>query len=278
MNIYYQWAKWAYSYINATNIQNKISGKSDKNDKVDKIIWLDTFSEVWKKIKKEWWIWVVPIENSYAGPIHENLYKFLHYDFKIIGEIFFEVNHCLLSKETDISKINKTYSHTQALSQCYNYLEKNKIKWVKHLNTASSAEMISKNNEKWVSAIASKEAWKIYWLNILEEKIQDQNWNKTRFFIIAKKESKIKYLEKAWKISIIFELKNDIPAGLYKCLWAFATNDLNLTKIESLPNPEDWFNHIFWLDFEWNMENKNVKKALNELKFFTKKIRILGDY
>jgi len=271
MNIYYQWIEWAYSYINAINAEKKIDFK------IDKIIWLENFSEVWKAVKENNWIWILPIENSYAWPIHENLYKFLYYDFKIIWEIYFEVNHCFLSKEDDISKIKETYSHPQALWQCFKFLKKNKIKSIKYFDTSSAAKMVSESSEKWLSAIASKEAWKIYWLNVLKEKVQDQKWNTTRFIVIAKKSSEIFYSKKSNKISILFEMKS-IPASLYKCLWAFATNNINLTKIESMPNPEDAFNYIFWLDFEWNLEDENVKKALVELEFFTSKIRILGEY
>ena len=121
------------------------------------------------------------------------------------------------------------------------------------------------------------QSWEIYWLNILDKNIQDQNWNTTRFFIITNKDSKIKFKNKSNMTSILFEARN-IPASLYKCLWAFATNNVNLTKIESLTNPNSPFTYLFWLDFEGNLKDENVWKSLEELKFFTKSIKVLGEY
>jgi len=270
MNIYYQWESWAYSHLTSKEVEKLL----DK--KIDNIEWKIDFLSVWEEIKN-WNIWVLPVENGYAGSIHENLYYFLRYDYKIIGEFDLEVKHCLLSLESDIKNVKQAFSHPQALNQCHNFLKDHKIQAQKFSDTAAAAKYISENKLKWVWAIASSLAWEIYWLNILKENIADQKGNTTKFFIITKKDENINFKKKSNKISIIFEARN-IPASLYKCLWAFATNNVNLTKIESMPNLKDPFSYIFFLTFEGQLQDENIKKALEELDFFTNNIKILWEY
>lgn len=270
MKIYYQWELWAYSHIASLIVSKELWLKNESN------VWMEKFLTIWESINNED-IWVLPIENSYAWSIHENMYNFLRYDYEVIWEIELQINHCLLSKWNKIEEIHKVFSHPQALSQCYNFLKNNNIEWVNYQNTATAAKMISEQEDcsKW--AIASAEAASIYNLNILKQNIQDQDGNTTRFFIIKWKNNKLIYPIKKNKVTIIFEARN-IPASLYKCLWAFATNNINLTKIESLPSLKDPFSYIFWLDFEWNLNNEKVLNAINELKFFTKNYKILWEY
>lgn len=270
MKIYFQWELWAYSHIASEIMRKELKLKNDS------IIWLWSFWKVWDSIDDNS-IWVLPIENSYAWSIHENMYKFLRFDYKVIWEINLDINHCLLGTWNDISKIKKVYSHPQALSQCYNFLKKHWIEWITYFDTATAAKMIWESNDNTIAAIASKEASKIYNLNILKEWIQDQIGNTTRFFIVTNKNNSLELKIKSNKITIIFEAQ-DIPASLYKCLGAFATNDINLSKIESLPNLKDPFSYMFWLDFQWKLEDKRVESALKELKFFTKKYSIVWEY
>ena len=270
MKLIYQWVPWAYSNLAC------FQAKELLNIEITDITWMPDFKTVWENINDKN-IAILPVENSYAWNIHENLYSFLRYDYKIIWEINLEVNHCILSKESNIKDIKKVYSHPQALDQCHNYLKKNNIKPISFWDTAWAAEMIIQKNEPWIWAIASDLAWEIYWLNILKKGIQDQNWNTTRFFIIVPKESNIQIKDRKNKASIIFETRN-IPAALYKCLWAFATNNVNLTKIESMPSLKWPFTYLFWMNFEWHLNDKNVIKSLDELKFFTKQIKILWEY
>lgn len=270
MKIYFQWVKWAYSHIASIIAADKFNISSDN------IEWVENFSKVWEKIGTDW-IGILPIENSYAWSIHENMYKFLRYDHKVIWEIKFPIRHCLLSKWNDINKIKKVYSHQQALSQCHDFLKSKWIEAISYLDTAWSAKMVSESDDETIWAVASKEAGEIYWLNSLATDIQDQDWNMTRFFIVASKDANLIYPEKSNKTTILFEARN-IPASLYKCLWAFATNSINLSKIESMPNLKNPFSYIFWLDFEWNSNDKSVKEALSELKFFSEEIRIIWEY
>ena len=251
-------------------IQKKLSAD------VSNIFGLPDFDSVWEKVS-EGHIWVIPIENSYAWNIHNNLYNFLKFDCKIIGEYHLEVHHCLLSLERDISNIKKVYSHPQALSQCHKYLSEKSIVPSSFYDTAWAAKHISETKEAWVWAIASKLAGEIYGLKTLDYSIQDQTGNTTRFFIIVRKESNIIFSSKSNKTTLLFEVKN-IPSSLYKCLGAFATNTINLTKIESVPSFGGQFSYFFWIDFEWNLWDDRVKKALEELQFFTSFVKVLGEY
>lgn len=270
MNIYYQWESWAYSNLCSLEIEKLL------NKKITKIEWKLDFLSVWEEIDNGN-IGVLPVENGYAGSIHENLYYFLRYNYKIIWEFDLEVKHCLLSLEDDIKNVKQVFSHPQALSQVHNFLKNNNIKAQKFSDTAAAAKYIRENNIKWSWAIASSLAWEIYGLNILKNNISDQKWNTTKFFIISRKDEDIKFRDKSNKISIIFEARN-IPASLYKCLWAFATNNVNLTKIESMPNLKDPFSYIFFMTFEGQLNDENIKKALEELEFFTNSIKILWEY
>jgi len=270
MNIYYQWEPGAYSNLTSEKVKELL----DKN--IEKIEWKIDFLSVWEAIGNGN-IWVLPVENGYAWSIHENLHYFLRYDYKIIGEYDLEVNHCLLSLENNISKVKEVYSHPQALSQVHNFLKKNNIKAKKSSDTAAAARYLKENNLRWTWAIASNLAWEIYGLNILKKNIQDQEGNTTKFFVITKQKEKINFSQKSNKVSLIFEAKN-IPASLYKCLWAFATNNVNLTKIESIPNLKNPFSSLFFISFEWKISNENVKKTLDELEFFTTQIKILWEY
>jgi len=271
MKIYYQGTEWAYMHQASIEVEKNLSVE------IDEMIGLESFEKCWDKLDENS-ILVLATENSYAWSIYENLYKFMKLDAKIIWEYDMEINHCICSIESDLSKINKVYSHFKALPQCYEYFKKHGIKeQVVYSDTAWAAKMISETKEKWAWAICATLAANMYWLNILEESIQDQKGNSTRFVVIVQKNSPIEYFKKENKVSILFEVKN-IPASLYKCLWAFATNNVNLTKIESLPNIKNPFTYLFWVDFDWKLYDKNVEKALEELGYFTSNIKIIWEY
>lgn len=270
MNIYYQWNPWSYMNIASKEISKNL------NIDIKNIIGKHEFNDVWKSIDNNW-IWVLAIENSYMWSIHQNIYNFLKYDFKIIWEYYLEINHCLCSLEDNIENIVYAYSQMPALEQCSNYLKQKNIKPKIFSDTALSAKYIWEKWLKWVWAICSVEAAKLYWLNIVDKNISDQKWNTTRFVIITTRDSEITYNKKNNKVGIIFEAK-DIPSSLYKCLWAFATNNINLKKIESMPSYKWSFSYHFWLEFEGKLNDIKIKKALEELEFFTKKIIILWEY
>jgi len=270
MNIYYQWEPWAYMH------QASIKVEKNLDKKIDKIIWLKSFEQCWEKLDNH--ILVLAIENSYAGTIYENLYKFITREAKIIWEYNLSINHCICSNEKDLKDITKVYSHFKALPQCYTYFKKNNITDQRiHSDTAWAAKMLSKSKEKNAWAICSVLAAEMYWLNVLEKNIQDQKGNTTKFLVIISNKSDIKYNINYNQISILFEAKN-IPSSLHKCLWVFSENNINLIKIESTPNFKNPFSYLFFITIEGNLEDIKVKKSLTELETFTNKIKILWEY
>lgn len=277
MKIYYQWIPWAYSHKVSLIFANKF------NVNEDDINWSFSFKAVFEEIEK-WAIWVLPIENSYAWSIHENFYHMATYPVKIIAEYTLKIDHCLLANTHDRSKIKKVYSHPQALMQCEKYLKKYWYEIKEYGDTAWAAKHIKEKWEEWMAAISSDLAANIYDLDIIDRVIQDQSWNSTRFFVIVSEKTYEQIfrqqdfnVEKTNKVSVLFKTK-DIPASLYKCLWAFWTRFINLTKIESLPARWDLFEYMFWIDFEKNIEQRFVDEALEELSFFSKDLKILWDY
>lgn len=243
----------------------------------DEFCWYDSFEECWRAMEVED-VLIIATENSYAGSIYENFYRFLKYDVKIVGEYNMPINMSLVSNEEKVDDIDKVYAHFKALPQCYDYFNKH---WITdqrvHADNAGAAKMVSETKEKWAAAVCSTQAWKLYGLNILEECIQDQKGNTTRFVAVVHKDSKRTCVEKVNKVSIIFEAKN-IPASLHKCLGVFAQNDINLSKIESLPNIKTPFSYLFWVDIDWSLESEGVKKSLEELKEFTEVIKVIWSY
>ncbi len=271
MKIYYQWNPGSYMHTASLAIAKDIDiPVQDFEGKPD-------FQEVWDSMMQEDSIAVLAIENSYMGSIYPNLHGFLKHDCKIIWDYDLPIHHCLCSHEHDISRITHAYSQLPALEQCHKYLKDNSIKPKTYGDTALSAKKISETREPWWAAICSELAAEMYGLNIVEKNIQDHDGNTTRFAIIVPQQKEVVYKRKSNKVSLLFEAKH-IPASLYKCLWAFATNNINLTKLESIPSFKGDFAFMFWVDFEWCIDDDDVRSALAELEFFTSEIRVLGEY
>ena len=222
---------------------------------------------------------VIPIENSLAGRVADIHYLLPKYKLQIHAEHFQKVEHNLLAKkETKIENIKYVRSHAQAIDQCQKIILKNKFQTIISADTAGSAKDLSKTNDKSMAAIASKLSAKIYDLKILLENIEDENQNTTRFLIMSKKVSQPEFNKnKKYITSCIFRLKS-IPAALYKCLGGFATNQVNLTKLESFSVKNTFDQTNFYLDLEGHIEQIDVQKALEELGFHTESLNILGVY
>ena len=144
-------------------------------------------------------------------------------------------------------------------------------------DTAGSAKMISEINSKEDAAIASELAAKIYNLDILETNFQDSKNNVTRFLVMQRNISHIKPSSKKILTTLVFNVRS-IPAALYKCLGGFASNGVNITKLESYVHPQGFDVAQFYIDFEGHPDNPSVKLALEEMKFFSKHLKILGVY
>ncbi|MDC1125109.1 prephenate dehydratase domain-containing protein [Pelagibacteraceae bacterium] len=222
---------------------------------------------------------VIPIENSLAGRVADIHYLLPKYKLQIHGEYFLPVEHFLLGKpDAKIEDIKYVRSHAQAISQCQNIIVKRKFKSIISVDTAGSAKDLADGKDKSIAAIASNLSAKMYNLKILEKNIEDEKGNVTRFLIMGKNIMQPEYTnDKKFITSCIFRLKSE-PSALYKSLGGFATNQVNLTKLESFSVKNTFDQTNFYLDFEGHLEQTAVKKALEELGFHTETLDILGVY
>lgn len=275
--IFYQGVKGSFSYFAAL----KVFGQKNQ------FFGVDNFKKIFEKvIKKEGDFGVLPIENTIAGSIYENYDNLEKYSKKIqvIKEVYLPISHCLLGVKSKIPKnerlklIKKVYSHPKAIEQCSNFFEKYPhIEKVAFSDTAGSAKLIAEKKDITLSAIASREAGKIYGLEILKEKIEDNSNNFTRFFVISRRDPKIK-ITNFNKASVIFKLPH-IAGSLYTALEVFARYKINLTKIESRPIIGKPFEYNFFVDFEISRENiKKINEIFKEIKKKTTEFIILGFY
>ena len=222
---------------------------------------------------------VIPIENSLAGRVADIHYLLPKYKLQIHGEYFLPVEHNLLGKlNSKIEDIKYVRSHVQAISQCQNIILKRKFKPIISADTAGSAKDLAEGKDKSIAAIASNLSAKLYNLKILKKNIEDEKGNVTRFLIMGKNIEQPEYdKSKKYITSCIFRVKSE-PSALYKCLGGFATNQVNLTKLESFSVKNTFDQANFYLDLEGHLEQTGVKKALEELGFHTETLDILGVY
>ena len=223
---------------------------------------------------------IIPIENSLAGSIHQNYDLLLRNNLHIVGEYLLRVRHCLIAnpgvKKADIKK---AVSHPQALGQCAGYLRSHKIKAEQGLDTAGSVKALKESGALDTAAIASRRAAELYGMQILEEGIEDNTENYTRFLAIQREpiipESDPQ--QGLAKTSIVFTL-NNVPGALFKALSVFALRDINLTKIESRPLQGKPWEYLFYIDFIGAMRDESSQKALDHLGEYALMLRVLGSY
>ena len=221
---------------------------------------------------------VIPIENSLAGRVADIHYLIPKYKLQVHAEHFHKVNHNLLGiKGSTIKDIETVRSHSQAIGQCQKIISDNNLKPIISADTAGSARFIFEKKDKSEAAIASALAAKIYNLEILKSNIEDESGNVTRFFIMGKDSKHTEFTDKKYITSCIFKLKS-IPAALYKALGGFATNGVNLCKLESFSVKNTFDQVNFYIDIEGHIEDPSLQKALEELGFHTQKLDILGVY
>jgi|TARA_B110001452_G_scaffold262696_1_gene263071 prephenate dehydratase len=259
----------AYSHIAANNLFRD-----------GEIITCATFEETFRRAYEDSnFKIIIPIENSLAGRVADIHYLLTKYKLQIHGEYFLNVEHNLLCKpETNIDNIKFVRSHVQAIGQCQNIINKMKFKSIISADTAGSAKELSEGNDKTTAAIASELSAKIYKLKILKKNIEDEKGNVTRFLVMGKNVEQPEFKkEMKFITSCIFRLKSE-PSALYKCLGGFATNQVNLTKLESFSVKNTFDQTNFYLDLEGHLEQPKVKKAMEELGFHTETLDILGVY
>ena len=238
-----------------------------------------TFEDMFACVRNEQAdIALVPIENSQAGRVADTQRLIPDSELKIIGEYFLEVRHNLLvMRGTKITDVKRIYSHEQGIAQCRNKIINLNKEMIVATDTAGAAKKIEELNSKEDAAMASELSSKIYNLEILEENFQDSKNNVTRFLIMAEKMQNFNSDETNLITTLVFVVRS-IPASLYKCLGGFASNGVNITKLESYVHPQGFDVAQFYIDFEGHPENESVKLALEEMKFFCKQMNILGVY
>lgn len=218
---------------------------------------------------------LIPIENSLAGSIHQNYDLLLRHELHITGEYLLRVQHCLIAlPDAKKEHIKKVISHPQALGQCAAYLRGLGVKTESVYDTAGSVKMIKESGAQDTAAIASRRAAEIYGMQILEEGVEDNAENYTRFLAIAKKAVKP---EGEAKTSIVFTLKNQ-PGALFKALSVFALRDIDLTKIESRPLQGKPWEYLFYIDFVGATQEETARRALDHLGEYALMLRVLGSY
>ena len=266
-----------FSFQGVHGAYSELAGKNIYPD--SKSIPCKTFEEMFESVRdKKANIAIVPIENSRSGRVGDTQRLIPESQLKIVGEYFLEVNHCLMGVPgSTLKDIKRIYSHEQGIAQCRKKIINNKKDMVIVADTAGAAKMISETNSKEDAAIASNLAAKIYNLDILESSFQDFENNVTRFLIMSNELNIPKVNEIDLMTTLVFEVRS-IPAALYKSLGGLASNGVNMTKLESYINPQGFDVAQFYMDIEGHPSNRNVKLALEEMKFFCKRIDILGVY
>ncbi len=221
---------------------------------------------------------IIPIENSLAGRVADIHYLIPKYKLQIHAEHFQKVTHNLLGvKGSKLKDIKTVRSHAQALGQSQNFISNNKLIPIISADTAGSAKFISERKDKSEGAIASDLAAKTYNLDILKKNVEDESGNFTRFLVMNRDSKHPEFKDKKYITSCIFKLKS-IPAALYKSLGGFATNGVNLCKLESFSVKNTFDQVNFYIDIEGHIEDPSLKKALEELGFHTEKLDVLGVY
>lgn len=221
---------------------------------------------------------MIPVENSVAGRVADIHHLLPESDFYIIGEHFQPVHHHLLAPEdASLTSVTHVYSHIHALAQCRGRLRALNMQPVVHADTAGACRMISESRDPTRAAIGSSLAAEIYNLKILQQGLQDHENNVTRFLIMARERITPHWRDGDVITTFMFTVKS-VPAALYKALGGFATNGVNITKLESYMRGGSFEQAQFYMDIEGHPDTPPVQRALEELQFFTETYRFFGTY
>ena len=221
---------------------------------------------------------MIPIENSVAGRVADIHHLMPTAKLHIIAEHFLPIRNQLMAPYGATLKGLKTVeSHIMALGQCRKYIRKLGIKAVVAADTAGAAKDVAERGDPSCAAIASRLAAKIYGLNILAENVEDEAHSTTRFVVLSREQKDARRGTVPIVTTFVFQVRN-IPAALYKGLGGFATNRVNMTKLESYMIEGNFFATQFYADVEGHPDEPNLKLALEELAFFSKELTILGVY
>ena len=220
---------------------------------------------------------MLPIENSVAGRVADIHHLMPDSGLFIIGEHFEPVHHHLLALPgATLDKIRMVRSHVHALGQCRNFIRTNRVQPVVRADTAGSAAEVRELGDPTIAAIASELAGEIYGLVSLAENIEDAEHNTTRFLVMSREEKRAPRGGPT-VTTFVFNVRN-VPAALYKALGGFATNGVNMTKLESYMVGGQFAATQFYADVEAHPDDRPLALALEELRFFSTKVEILGAY
>ena len=237
-----------------------------------------TFDECFERSSKDNSVKsLIPESNKTTGNIGVE-YLIFKYRLNIYAEHFFPINHNLLGiKGSKLSEIKDVYSHAQALSQSSSFIKKNKLIENVRADTAGSAKYVSEANDKTKAAIASSLSAEIYGLKILQENVQDDKDNVTRFLLLGKDIFQPDFSNEKYITSILFKLKSK-PAALYSALSGFAINGVNMSKLQSFPEKNSFSSYFFLCDIDGHIESVKIKNSLEELGLHCQDMHVLGVY
>jgi prephenate dehydratase len=233
-----------------------------------------TFDEVFDAVEqKKVTHGIVPMENSIGGTIHRNYDLLVDHEIPITGEVQIDVVHCLQALPgTKLDEIKIVYSHPQALAQCERYLKDLGVTVEAVYDTAGGAKLVAEQKLKGAAALASRRAAEVFGLDVLQEAVQDYEFNITRFFVIGGA-----LPTDANKTTIVFALPST-PGSLFKALSVFALRDINLSKLESRPIRGRPWEYLFYVDIDARRDDLPCARALTQLGEFAKWTRVLGTY
>ena len=216
---------------------------------------------------------VLPVENSLEGSVGESNDLLLSTKLNVVGEIYHRIHHCLIGTGS-LADIDIVYSHPQALGQCRQFIQENSLETIPTYDTAGSVKIIRGLNENNVACIASKKAGKIFDVPVIQEGIEDNTNNYTRFLVFSKEKND---KTENSKTSIIFSVKHE-TGTLYQIINEFYQQKINLTKIESRPNKNTAWEYNFYVDFEGHQDDSSIKDMLKKLRDNSTFLKILGSY
>ena len=221
---------------------------------------------------------MLPCENSLAGRVPD-IHSLLPVSgLHIVGEHFQRVEHCLLGLPgTAIGEVRRVHSHAVALGQVRRIIRELGVEAVVEADTAGSAQIVARHGDRADAAIASSLAGELYGLEVLRANVEDSRDNTTRFYIMSRTPASRDPHAPDTVTTFIFQVRN-VPAALYKCLGGFATNGVNMTKLESYMLAGEFTATQFLCDVDGHPDHPNVARALEELGFFSRELRILGVY
>ncbi|CAI2936402.1 prephenate dehydratase [Aminobacter niigataensis] len=223
---------------------------------------------------------MIPIENTIAGRVADIHHLLPESKLHIVGEYFLPIHFQLMVLPgVKRSEIKTVHSHIHALGQCRKYIRKNNWKPVVAGDTAGAAKLVAEVKDRTMAALAPRLASSLYGLDILEENVEDTENNITRFVVLSKGKSWAERTNPETKMmtTFVFRVRN-VPAALYKAMGGFATNGVNMTKLESYQLGGEFTATQFYSDIEGHPDDRLVALALEELRFFTREVRILGVY